>query len=106
MMMHGLWQYMGHCLADKLAKKATLEKPPTYYHTSLSYLKRVTRAAKMQEWGERWMRHPAKGKNYVGTFRTKPDQIFTSGNRQLTSTVLQLRTGHGYFRSYLYKIPD
>jgi ribonuclease HI len=95
----------GNELADKLAKKATLEKPPTYYHTSLSYLKRVTRAAKMQEWGDWWMRHPAKGKNYVGTFRTKPDQIFTSGNRQFNSTVTQLRTGHGYFRSYLYKIP-
>jgi len=59
----------------------------------------------MQEWGNRWMRHPAKEKNYIGTFRTKPDNIFTSGNRQFTSTVTQLRTGHRYFRSYLYKIP-
>ena len=32
----------GNELADKLAKKSTLEKPPTYYNTSLSYLKRVT----------------------------------------------------------------
>ncbi|KAF8248224.1 hypothetical protein K440DRAFT_549542 [Wilcoxina mikolae CBS 423.85] len=29
-------------LANKLAKKATLEKSPTYYHTYLSYLKRIT----------------------------------------------------------------
>ena len=51
------------------------------------------------------MRHPAMGKNYLGTFCSKPDNIFTSGNRQFASTVTHLRTGHGYFRSYLYKIP-
>jgi hypothetical protein len=51
------------------------------------------------------MRHPAKGKKYVGAFRTKPDNIFTCGNRQFISTVTQLKTGHGYFRSHLYKIP-
>jgi hypothetical protein len=32
----------GNVLADMLAKKSTLEKPPTYCNTSLSYLKRVT----------------------------------------------------------------
>jgi ribonuclease HI len=84
----------GNKLADKLAKKSTLEKPPTYYNTSLSYPKRVTRTAKMQEWGDWWMRHPAKGKNYVGTFHTKPNNIFTYGNCQFSSTVTQLRTGH------------
>ncbi|KAF8242188.1 hypothetical protein K440DRAFT_566092 [Wilcoxina mikolae CBS 423.85] len=47
----------------------------------------------------------SKGKNYIGTFCTKPDNIFTSGNCQFISTVTQLRTGHSYFRSYLYKIP-
>ncbi|KAF8241651.1 hypothetical protein K440DRAFT_568848, partial [Wilcoxina mikolae CBS 423.85] len=39
---HGHTDVPGNELADKLAKQATLKKPPTYYHTSLSYLKRVT----------------------------------------------------------------
>jgi hypothetical protein len=95
----------GRELADKLAKKSTLEKSSTYYNTSLSYLKRVTQAAKMQEWGDSWMRHPAKWKNYVGIFCTKPNNIFKSGNHQFSLTVTQLQTGHGYFRSCLYKIP-
>jgi hypothetical protein len=95
----------GNTLADKLAKNSTLEKPPTYYNTFLSYLKRVTPAAKMQELGDWWMPYPGKGKTYVGPFCTTPDNIFTCGNRQFISTVTQLRTGHGYFRSYLYKIP-
>ena len=80
----------GNVLANKLAKQATLEKPPTYYSTSLSYLKRIMRPAKMQEWGDRWMKYSAKEKNYIGSFKTKSDNIFTSGNHQLASMVTQL----------------
>jgi ribonuclease HI len=39
----------GNELADQLGKKFTLKKPPSYYDTSLSYIKRIPRAAKMQE---------------------------------------------------------
>ena len=48
---------------------------------------------------------PAERTEYYGPFRLKPDKIFRANNRALNSTVTQLRTGHGYFNSYLYKIP-
>jgi len=44
-------------------------------------------------------------REYYGHFRLKPDKIFQTDNRTLISTVTQLRTGHGYFNSYLSKIP-
>jgi len=40
----------------------------------------------------------------MGHFRVKLDQIFQTDQRSLISTVTQLRTGHGYFNSYLSRI--
>jgi len=48
---------------------------------------------------------PERKRIYYGHFRMKPDKIFQTDNRILISTVTQLRTGHGYFNSYLSKIP-
>jgi hypothetical protein len=47
----------------------------------------------VQEWGDWWMRHPAKGQNYIGNFCTKPDNIFSSGNCQFSSTVKNYQLG-------------
>jgi hypothetical protein len=49
---------------------------------------------------------PNKGRNYTGTFRTKPDAIFLTNKRQLVTTVTQTRTNVGYFRSYLAGLPN
>jgi ribonuclease HI len=92
--------------ADKLAKNVHSQKPPTDHNTFISYLKSITQADTVQEWGNLWMRHPAKRKYNIRTFHTKPDNIFICGNHQLTSTVTQLQTQHGYLHSYLFKLPN
>jgi hypothetical protein len=58
-----------------------------------------------EEWRQWWDTIPQKGREYHGHFRMKPDKIFQTDNRILISTITQLRTGHGYFNSYLSKIP-
>jgi hypothetical protein len=39
-----------------------------------------------------------------GTFTTKSDLFFATNDRKLVSAITQLRTGHGYFNSYLHGI--
>jgi ribonuclease HI len=92
--------------ADRLAKKATTRPQPSMYHTSLSYLKRAARSQMVEEWRQWWYSVPNKGKGYSGEFRVKTDKFFNSGNRKIISTITQLRTTHGYLRSYLSKIPN
>ena len=98
----------GNEKSDELAKLATTQKPPTFFHTSLSYLKRVVRAKMVMEWKEWWDSIPQEGTEYLGGFRLKPDMVLETDNRVLVSTVTQLRTGYGYFNGYLSKIliPD
>jgi hypothetical protein len=60
----------------------------------------------LREWRTTWEVMPNKGRNYTGTFRQRPDEIFQTNNRQLISTVTQLRTSVGYFKSYLFNIPN
>ena len=87
--------------ADELAKLATTKRPPATFRTSISYLKRVARAKMVSEWKEWRDSTLQKGTQYFGPFRTKPNIIFRTNNRALIPTVTQLRTGHGYFNSYV-----
>ena len=48
---------------------------------------------------------PTERNPVLWSFPHETRQIFRTNNRALISTVTQLRTGHGYFDSYLYKIP-
>jgi len=91
--------------ADRLAKEATKQKPRTATKTSLAYLKRMARLRMREEWRRWWDTTEQKGHEYFGQFRGKPDKIFEMDIRSLISTVTQLRTGHGYFNSYLQRIP-
>ena len=58
----------------------------------------------VQDWEKWWENLKGKGKEYHGPFRRKPDKIFQSNQRSVVSTTIQLRTGHGYFKSYLGQI--
>jgi hypothetical protein len=95
----------GNEAADRLAKEATKQKSRTATKTSLAYLKRMARLRMREEWRRWWDTTEQKGHEYFGQFRVKPDKIFEMDNRSLISTVTQLRTGHGYFNSYLQRIP-
>jgi hypothetical protein len=59
----------------------------------------------IHEWKLKWEEMPHKGKSSSGMFRRRPDEIFRTNNRQLISTVTQLRTDVGYFKRYLFKYP-
>ena len=95
----------GNEAADRLAKKATNNGPPASTQTSLAYLKRMACDKMKKEWQQWWGIISQKGREYYRHFRLKPDKIFQKDNRMLISTVTQPRTGHGYFNSYLSKIP-
>ena len=57
-----------------------------------------------EKWRRWWDTTEQKGHEYFGQFRVKPDKSFEIDNRSQISTVTQLRTGHGYFNSYLQRI--
>jgi ribonuclease HI len=95
----------GNERADKLAKEATQKTPPPRVKTSLSYLRRVVKAKRNTEWREVWTAMPNKGRNYTGTFRSKPDAIFLTNKRQLVATVTQIRTNVGYLLPQLSSGP-
>jgi hypothetical protein len=59
-----------------------------------------------KEWHDHWTAKNESDKAYAGPFRLKPDTIMATNERQLVSSALQLRTGHGYFKDYLSNIPS
>ena len=61
--------------ADRLAKEATKEKPPTSTKTSLAYLKPMARSRMKEGWMQWWEPMPQKWSEYMGHFRVKlPDR--------------------------------
>ena len=93
----------GNEKADALAKEgATLNtiNSTTY---SLTWLKRHAKAEVFLDWMDEWD-HSTHGRGYEGAPRRQLDPVYKSAARLLTSQILQLRTGHGYFRTYLHRI--
>jgi hypothetical protein len=74
--------------------------------TSITHLKRRNKERQMEEWKERWptMR---RGRSYHGqpapNIHTK---LRHHPSRKLVATTIQQRTGHGYNRQYLARIPS
>jgi ribonuclease HI len=102
----GHTEISGNDRADRLAKTAAQDpNQPAHPKTTIPYLKRRSKAARKSEWASIWDSYTSTGTHYEGSLRFKPDIHFASNNRQLISTITQLRTGHGYFNSYLHRIP-
>ena len=86
--------------ADVLAKQGTTLQPTEQTTTTLAWLKRQVRAQRIEEWTHHW--HTThNGSSYEGEPRLKLDDPLKLLPRFETSTIVQLRTGHGYFNSYL-----
>jgi hypothetical protein len=66
----------------------------------------MAKAAMISDWYEYWTTKNLSDKAYAGPFRLKPDAIMATNERQLVSSAIQLRTGHGYFKDYLSNIPS
>ena len=89
----------GNEASDKVAGEAT-DLPQIFGTTTLSYIGRATKERKVKDWKTRW-ESQKRSRNFTGSFRHLPDALLLNNNRRLVSTMSQLRTGHGYFNSYL-----
>jgi len=96
----------GNELADKLAKTgAQGTRIESDVLTSITYLKRNIKEHSLTTWKAKW-KQAKKGRSYHGQPALKPSAPLR-GNipRRTASTITQMRTGHGYTKSYLARIP-
>jgi ribonuclease HI len=95
----------GNERADKLAKRAAQKPSPSFPITSISWLKRQARGQLLQDWINHWANDTlVKGKQYDGHPKLRMDGLYYTNPRKATSALVQLRTGHGPYRSYLHRI--
>ncbi len=98
----------GNDLADKAAKKGTeLQYITPESYISLAFIKRKIREKGLIKWNNIWSKSKSKGKHY-NQFECKPKwkQSASTVKKQVFSSYFQLKTGHGYFKSYLNRAPD
>ena len=77
------------------------------------YIKRQILKTSLREWQQMWTT-TAKGQEYRNTAQRqrdwgpswKPTKLITGSDQTTTSTIHQLRLGHGYFRSFLLRLPS
>jgi ribonuclease HI len=97
----------GNEKADKAAKYGAewAELSPEL-GLSASFLKRKSRERTLEEWTSLWQEN-TQGHHYM-QFKTSPRWKVnqTKLPKQLWSRIIQLKIGHGYFRSYLARFPD
>ena len=103
----------GNEAADRCAKGAadlTYHCPGSF--TSLAYIKRQIKEVSLSEWQQIWTT-ATKGREYCNIARRqrdwgpnwKPTKLITSADQTTASTIHQLRLGHGYFKSFLIRLP-
>jgi ribonuclease HI len=98
----------GNELADKAAKKGTeLQYITSESYISLAFIKRKIRETGLTNWNNIWTDSETKGKHYK-QFKYKPKwkQSVKVVRKQVFSSYFQLKSGHGYFKSYLNRAPD
>jgi ribonuclease HI/exonuclease III len=88
----------GNEQADKLAGQATTH-PIDEQYISITKLKRLVRHRAIEEWQQQFL-STDKGTEYTGhpTLSLKPELQMES--RAITTPLIHLRTGHGYFKAY------
>lgn len=89
----GHTEITGNELADKLAKEGAEKPAPSYPMTSISWLKRQTRAQLLDDWLNLWDNDKRKhGSLYHGSPKMRMDGQYYSNPRKITSSLVQLRT--------------
>ena len=95
-------------LADKTAKKEIkLQRTAIEKYISIAYIKRKIKESALIDWINIWQASKAKGKHYSQyecrpKWKTKAKIL----KKQIWSTYIQLKLGHGYFKSYLNRLPN
>src|SRR6266536_3723273 len=98
----------GNELADRAAKKGTkLQRTAIEKYISIAYIKRKIKESALIDWINIWQASKAKGKHYSQyecrpKWKTKAKIL----KKQIWSTYIQLKLGHGYFKSYLNRLPN
>jgi hypothetical protein len=100
---------LGNELADKAAKKGTeLQKSTPESYISLAFIKRKIKESALDSWTKDWIESKRKGRHY-SQFECKPKwkpAIKAKEKKEIWSAFMQLKLGHGYFRSYLSRLPE
>ncbi|MCO8751554.1 hypothetical protein KLO70_19365, partial [Clostridioides difficile] len=96
----------GNEIADKAAKKATELEICFQKIVSWSFIKRKIRESCLQKWQDIWFLQ--RKSIHYSRFETKPKWKTCSikCKKKLFATIMQLKLGHGYFKSYLTRFRD
>lgn len=95
----------GNEVADLLAKEGSkAEFNPSRTEVTYSHLGRIIKQQSLKDWELTWKMRTT-GLRYQGTPHLKPDPGLATTSKKDSARVLQIRTGHGYFNSYLAPIP-
>ena len=98
----------GNELTDKVVKKGTeLQHVTPKSYISLAFIKRKIKEMGLANWNNIWTDSIAKNKHY-SQFECKPKwkQAAKIVKKQVFSSLFQLKSGHGYFKSYLNRALD
>jgi hypothetical protein len=98
----------GNELADQAAKKGTeLQQASAEKYVSLSYIKRKIKESALLEWQKEYEKIKNKGKFY-SQFECFPrwNAYKKTVKKKVWSAFMQLKMGHGYFKSYLIRLPN
>jgi hypothetical protein len=94
----------GNDESNMLAKQAASTEPSTPSRVTLSWIRRRVWEQQTSDWTS-WFDRDTKPKTYAAPFRRRLDTAYTTLPRKLSSTVLGLCTGYGYFLDYLAQPP-
>lgn len=101
----------GNDLADLAAKQGAQvqKKAESDTFTSIHSLKIKVKQQTLLEWKQAWNSSSSKGKHYQ-QFQTEPGnkkhKVLTKADKLTFATFMQLKLGHGYFKSYLARLPQ
>ena len=97
----------GNEYADRAAKKRTeLQKISLEKYVSLAFIKRKIKESSLNEWQTEY-ENSEKGRYYNQFENTPKWKAFPKAlKKQIWSAFIQLKLGHGYFRSYLVRFLD
>jgi hypothetical protein len=98
----------GNEKADEKAKLGS--KLRTVHHeaiTSLSFLKRKVQECCLDDWQKEWQNSKNKGKHYqqfdcTPKWKASKEKV----QKRTWSSYIQLKIGHGFFKSYLKRLPN
>ena len=95
-------------LADKTAKKDTeMQRSAIESYISLAFISRKVKKSALLDWNTLWQDSKKKGKHYSQfECKSKWNLKAETVRKQIWSTHMQLKLGHGYFKSYLCRLSN